>query len=254
MLDRFPKMGNRVLTFRDRLFWSVLNTTVRLIMNQAAIARLRIPVPSAWVKGPREDTPAPAEVAEQADEGLLQMAGQGSREALSILFRRHAAQIWSIGRRVLRDPAEAEDLVQDVFLYIYGKARLYDSCKGPARSWIIQVTYTQAFQRRRKLRSHGLYELSYADSPTKSVETTERKPAIYDDTVEGLFGRNGWKQIVEELTEDQRETLRLHFFEGHTFTEIAQILGQSCANVRNHHYRGLEKIRRHLAIRKVSKR
>jgi RNA polymerase sigma-70 factor (ECF subfamily) len=65
--------------------------------------------------------------------------------------------------------------------------------------------------------------------------------------VEGLFGRNGWKKVVEELTGDQRETLRLHFFEGFTFTEIAEKLGQSYANVRNHHYRGLEKLRRHLA-------
>jgi RNA polymerase sigma-70 factor (ECF subfamily) len=69
----------------------------------------------------------------------------------------------------------------------------------------------------------------------------------YDQTVEGLFGRNGWKKVVEELTGDQRETLRLHFFEGFTFTEIAEKLGQSYANVRNHHYRGLEKLRRHLA-------
>jgi DNA-directed RNA polymerase specialized sigma subunit len=71
--------------------------------------------------------------------------------------------------------------------------------------------------------------------------------ADYDHTVEGLFGRNGWKNIVEDLTEDQRETLRLHFFEGYTFTEIAEKLGQSYANVRNHHYRSLEKLRRHLA-------
>ena len=75
---------------------------------------------------------------------------------------------------------------------------------------------------------------------------TNCKGADYDHTVEGLFGRNGWKKIVEDLTQDQRETFRLHFFEGYTFTEIAERLGQSYANVRNHHYRGLEKLRRHL--------
>ena len=76
----------------------------------------------------------------------------------------------------------------------------------------------------------------------------------YDRTVEGLFGRNGWKKVVEDLTDDQRETFRLHFFEGHTFTEIAEKLGQSYANVRNHHYRGLEKLRRHLAESELNSR
>jgi RNA polymerase sigma-70 factor (ECF subfamily) len=78
--------------------------------------------------------------------------------------------------------------------------------------------------------------------------------AHYDHTVEGLFGRNGWRKIVEDLTEDQRETLRLHFFEGYTFTEIAEKLGQSFANVRNHHYRGLEKLRKHLAGDELNRR
>ncbi len=63
----------------------------------------------------------------------------------------------------------------------------------------------------------------------------------------GYSVRNGWKKIVEDLTEDQWETLRLYFFEGYTFAEIAEKLGQSYANVRNHHYRGLEKLRKHLA-------
>jgi RNA polymerase sigma-70 factor (ECF subfamily) len=52
---------------------------------------------------------------------------------------------------------------------------------------------------------------------------------------------------VEDLSADQRETFRLHFFEGYTFAEIAGKLGQSHANVRNHHYRGLEKFRKHIA-------
>jgi DNA-directed RNA polymerase specialized sigma subunit len=77
-------------------------------------------------------------------------------------------------------------------------------------------------------------------------DRANNKGADYDHSVEGLFGRNGWKKIFEDLTQDQRETFRLHFFEGYTFTEIAEKLGQSYANVRNHHYRGLEKLRRHL--------
>jgi RNA polymerase sigma-70 factor, ECF subfamily len=67
----------------------------------------------------------------------------------------------------------------------------------------------------------------------------------YDDPVEELFGTNAWKKVWNGLTECQRETLRLHFYEGCTFTEIATKLGQSYANIRHHYYRALEKLRKH---------
>src|SRR5690348_1084432 len=192
-------------------------------------------------------------VAECDSEWLISQVRWGNREALSQLFRRFATSVRTIGRRILRDRAEADDLVQEVFLYIHRKSSLFDSSKGPASSWIVQVAYTQALLRRRQLKSHGFYMSGITDKPVETDQATN-KGADYDHTVEGLFGRNGWKKIVGDLTQDQRETLRLHFFEGCTFTEIAEKLGQSYANVRNHHYRGLEKLRRHLAEDQLNRR
>ena len=140
-----------------------------------------------------------------------------------------------------------------MLLYIHRKANLFDSTKSGARSWIFQIAYTQAFLRRRQLKSHGLYASGIADNP-RETEPRANSGADYDQTVEGLFGRNGWRQIVESLTEEQRETLRLHFFEGYTFAEIAEKLGQSYVNIRNHHYRGLEKVRRYLAENPLNRR
>lgn len=179
------------------------------------------------------------------DEYVIAKIGAGDREALSQLFKRFARPVRSIGRRILKDEAEADDLVQEVFLYIYRKSNLFDSSKGSARSWIFQVAYTQAFLRRRQLKSRGFYASAIADK-SFGVEPATNSGADYEQTVEGLLGRNGWQRILESLSEEQRETLRLHFFEGYTFAEIAEKLGQSYANVRNHHYRGLEKLRRHL--------
>jgi RNA polymerase sigma-70 factor (ECF subfamily) len=172
-----------------------------------------------------------------SDEHLIFRLRVGEQEAISELFRRHASAIYRIGRKMLRDSGEADDLVQEVFLYVYRKAELFDTSKGPARSWIFQIAYTQAFLQRRKLKSLGFYA-----------------PGIADDFRGAEPSRNGWKRIVEDLTEDQRETLRLHFFEGYTFTEIAEKLGQSFANVRNHHYRGLEKLRKYLAGNELNRR
>lgn len=188
----------------------------------------------------------PEELRDQSDENLFSRVRGGDKEALSLLFRRYARSVRAVGQKILRDESEADDLVQEVFLYIHRRSEVFDARKGAARSWIFQVAYTQAFLRRRQLKSLGFYASGIADNP-QQIELLTSSAAHYDQTVEGLFGRNGWRRIQESLTEEQRETLRLHFFEGYTFTEIAERLGQSFANVRNHHYRGLEKLRKHLA-------
>jgi RNA polymerase sigma-70 factor, ECF subfamily len=222
-------------------------------MSSSAAARFTtLPLASRPERNSSHVVPQEA-VREGDSDYLISQIGTGDREALSQLFSRFAPAIRSVGRRILLDDAEADDLVQEVFLYIYRKWSLFDSSKSSARSWIFQVTYTQAFLRRRELKSHGLLSSGIAD---RSLETDPRtrSGAEYDQTVEGLFGRNGWKKIVDDLTPDQRKTLQLHFFEGYTFTEIAEKLGQSFANVRNHHYRGLEKLRKCLVEGKLNGR
>ena len=187
------------------------------------------------------------------DEDLVMRVQAGDRDALAQLFRRRAGIVRSVGQRILRDKAEADDLVQDVFLYIHRKSSLFDSSRGSARSWIVQVAYTQAFLRRRRLKSQGFYVSGIADT-SPETDCSRNSGAEYDRTVEGLFGRIGWRKVLGTLTTEQRETLRLHFFEGYTFSEIAEKLGQSYANVRHHHYRGLEKLRKHLAEDELNRR
>lgn len=185
---------------------------------------------------------------QSSDEALMAMLRNGRQDAIGCLFRRHARAIHTVGKRILRDVAEAEDVVQDVFLYVFRKRDLYDPSKGSVRSWLIQIAYTQAFLRRRKLKSLGLCDAVPEENCNSHLEIP------YDHSIEGLFGRNCWKAILNNLTGDQEQVLRLHFFEGYTFSEIAEKLGQSYANVRNHHYRGLEKVRRYLAENQLNRR
>jgi RNA polymerase sigma-70 factor (ECF subfamily) len=184
------------------------------------------------------------ESSETADEVLIADVQRGDRDALALLFRRYARPVRNIGQRILRDKAEADDLIQEVFLYIHRKSAVFDSTKGTARSWILQVAYTQALLRRRRLKSSGFYASVITDNVAEDSHHSAQV-AHYDNTVEGFFGRNGWKRVWDSLTECQRETLRLHFYEGCTFTEIAERLGQSYVNIRHHYYRGLEKLRKH---------
>jgi RNA polymerase sigma-70 factor, ECF subfamily len=197
-------------------------------------------------------SPVPEE--KHTDEQLLFDIAEGHAESLAILFRRHARSIRHFAKRILRMDAEADDVVQEVFMYLYKKSSIFDPAKGSARSWIFQIAYTQAFLRRRKLKASGYYASGIQDKQAEGHQLGNWGGALYDQSVEGLFGRNGWRKVLESLTEDQRETLRLHFFEGHTFEEIALKLGQSYGNVRNHHYRGLEKVRKHLAGVELNRR
>jgi len=218
-----------------------------MLMNDAnslPLARLRLL--SSARDDKRETKTAPVVCVDSSDDILLECIVTGSNESLAILFRRYARMVHSLGRRILRDNTEADDLVQEVFLYIQRRAGLFDSTKSNARSWIFQVAYTQAFLRRRQLKAHGFYSSGITDN-TRETGMQAISGADYDHTVEGLFGRTGWRNMFLSLSEEQQETMRLHFFEGYTFAEIAKRLGQSYSNVRNHHYRGLEKLRKYLA-------
>jgi len=98
-----------------------------------------------------------------SDEDLLAQMTQGDLQALAILYRRYAKTIHGIGRRILRDECEAEDLVQDSFLYIYRKCGVYNPTKGRANSWIIQTVYYQALQRRVQLTASHYYSADEID-------------------------------------------------------------------------------------------
>jgi RNA polymerase sigma-70 factor (ECF subfamily) len=180
-----------------------------------------------------------------SDETLLANICKGDREALGVLFRRHIRLVHGIGRRILRDSAEAEDLAQDVFLHIVRKCHLYDSSKSTARSWIVQMTYFQALNRKGYLTERHYYaavNLEGSDAEKLAAPII----AEYDHSGEAVFGRRRWRRIREMLTEDQWETVRLHFFEGCTFAEIGEKRNQPVGNVRHHFYRGLARLRKYI--------
>jgi RNA polymerase sigma-70 factor (ECF subfamily) len=189
----------------------------------------------------QDKTPTHAEI---SDESLLSHIRMGDPEALATLFERYARLTRSVAVRILRDTAEAEDLVQDLFLYIQRRCGIFDSSKSTARSWIVQMAYHRALDRRRYLKSREFYAQPFfpADgAPVVGKQTTES-----DYSAEAVFGRNGLDKIVNALSADQRETVRLHFFEGYTLLEISERLGQPLGNVRHHYYRALDRLRKEM--------
>ncbi len=195
-------------------------------------------------RGADTSVPAAVELSHVSDEYLLSRLRAGDVEALAPLFGRYATIIRHIGRRILRADSEADDLVQDLFLFLERKCAIFDSSKSSARSWIVQMAYQRAIERRRHLASRGFYAQGQAQA---RLEQVVGKPTVEDDySAEAVFGRNGLTRVFAALSEDQRETLRLYFFQGYTLAEISEKLMQPLGNVRNHYYRALTKLRKQM--------
>lgn len=187
-----------------------------------------------------------------SDELLMARVCEGNKEALASLFRRYARVVRGVAYRVLRDASEADDLLQDVFILIHRLCRTFDSSRGSARFWILQMTHRRAISRRRYLTSRHFYSRLDLDQAAAQLRDPMRKSARCADSVgEALEKAETLRSWFEELSQNQRETLRLFFFEGYTFEEIAARLGQTTVNARNHYYRGLEKLRKQIFAGKL---
>ena len=220
-------------------------------MNSSAAARF-LPLPlsnenaSSSSIAANQNTSMGAEI---ADEGLLTCIASGDLEALGLLFQRYERIVRSIATRILRNSAEADDLVQDLFLFVQRKCSIFDSSKSSAGSWIVQMAYQRSIERRRYLTTRHFYTCAEIQS---NVSHVVGNPTVENDySAEAVFGRNGLQKVLAALSDDQRETLRLHFFEGYTLAEISAKLGQPLGNVRHHYYRGLDGLRKQMFGRKV---
>jgi RNA polymerase sigma-70 factor (ECF subfamily) len=192
---------------------------------------------------------ASAVVSGPSDEALIRKITEGSQDALGYLFQRYVRIVHAIAARIIRDSAEAEDLVQDLFLFIQRKCAIFDSSKSSAGSWIVHMAYQRAIERRRYLATRHFY--THEEIQNRASHVVGMPTAENDYSAEAVFGRNGLMKVLDALSEDQRETLRLHFFEGYTLSEIGGKLGQPLGNVRHHYYRGLDKLRKQMFGHKV---
>lgn len=182
-----------------------------------------------------------------SDEHLISAVAHGKKDALSTLFERFGPKALRIAFRILNDSAEAEDLVQDLFIFIFQKARLFDPAKSSASSWIIQMAYHRAIDRRRYLGVRQHYDMRELDADRHTAPTSQV-------SIDELAGRALLSKLQSELSAEQLQTLELHFFEGYTLQEIATRTSQTYGNVRHHYYRGLERLRAYVFPEKAARK
>jgi RNA polymerase sigma-70 factor (ECF subfamily) len=144
--------------------------------------------------------------------------------------------VLNVARRILRDDSEAEDLCQEVFLFLFQNAKSFDPQKGTALSWIIQITYHRAMNRRKYLSFRQHYDVQ----ELKEEQTGVDHHRLFIDEI---VARTLLDRFRKQLSAEQQRTLELHFFEGYSLREIAEKTNQTLGNTRNHFYRGLEGLR-----------
>jgi RNA polymerase sigma-70 factor (ECF subfamily) len=175
------------------------------------------------------------------DEVLLAGIGRGDTHALAALYLRYAAGLRGLARRVLRDRAEAEDVVHDAFLACRDRAARFDAHRGAAGAWLstmvrhLAIDRLRSRQRRRRLRRDRV-----ACEPPPATPSVE---ALAVDVQEGAALR----RAMTGLPGVQRETLEEAFFEGLTYTEIAARHGVPIGTIKSRAKRAMEGLR--LALR-----
>jgi RNA polymerase sigma-70 factor (ECF subfamily) len=179
----------------------------------------------------------PEDLSQLSDEGLIQYIIAGRHDALTVLFDRYHRLVFSVAVRIVRDPGEAEEVVQTVFLDIFRAAANFDPAKGILKVWILQYAYHRALHRKRHLVANHFYRWEDLES---AIEMGSSR-ALSGELPEVLRLA---EEMLEKLNPRRRKVVEMTYFEGLTAEEIAGRLGETVHAVRHDLHRGLAALRK----------
>jgi RNA polymerase sigma-70 factor (ECF subfamily) len=190
----------------------------------------------------RGDLASYSELLLLSDDRLMQEVRAGNDDAFAAIFRRYHRLVYTVALRILRDAAEAEDLTQTVFLEVFRDAAQFDSRRGTLKVWLLQYAYGRSINRRNYLVVRHAYDV-IETGPIDKAETFWFPERLQLQEASRLSN-----EAMACLSDSQRQTISMFFFEGLTCREIAARTGDTYANVRHHYYRGLDQMRSFLDL------
>jgi RNA polymerase sigma-70 factor (ECF subfamily) len=168
--------------------------------------------------------------------GLLARVARGDHRAFELLYGELAGPIYGVVRQVLRDPAQSEEIAQEVLLEIWRTATRFDPAKGSPAAWALTIAHRRAVDRVR--------------SETASSRREERAAADlageYDDVAEVVAATLDGQRVrrcLGSLTELQRESIKLAYYGGYSYPQVAQLLGVALGTVKTRIRDGLIRMR-----------
>lgn len=174
--------------------------------------------------------PASADLAE-----LLHLVARGDEGAFSAVYDQLGAAVYGLARRVVRDPARAEEVAQEVFLQVWQTAPRFDAARGQAKSWVMTLAHRRAVDAVRHDQAATNRERSTAWSVPDHDEVSE--------TVTVRLEHESVRRCLEGLTELQREAIDLAYYQGYTYAECATVLNANTSTVKTRMRDGLVRLR-----------
>jgi len=157
----------------------------------------------------------------EGDSHLLSRVERGEEQAMAALFDRYSKIVYSVALRVLRDPASAEDVLQEIFMQIWRNPESFIATRGSLGGWLAVVARNRSIDVLRRKR------------PTESVDDVVLGSAanLGDEAERNLMIEKA-KAIIHKLPQEQRKTLEMAFFDGLTHSEIAEMTGDPLGTVK----------------------
>ncbi|MFY1690156.1 ECF RNA polymerase sigma factor SigK [Plantactinospora sp. WMMB782] len=175
-------------------------------------------------------------------ERLLRAVARGDEAAFGQLYEIVAPRVFGLVRRVLRDPAQAEEVAQEVLVEIWRTAGRFDPARGSATAWMFTIAHRRAVDRVRT-------EQARVDRAARLAVASGQTP--YDDVVETATTRLEQQQVrrcLDGLTELQRQAITIAYYGGHTYPEVARLLETSLPTVKTRMRDGLIRLRDCLGV------
>lgn len=175
-------------------------------------------------------------------EELLGKVALGDAAAFDALYTCISGPVYGLIRRVLRDAAQAEEVTQEVLLWVWREAARFDAAQGSAMAWIMTIAHRRAVDR---VRSEQSTTARHQRAAHQNVQTA------YDEVSEDVLARldrEAVRRCLSALTPMQRESVTLAYYGGHTYSEVAELLGLPLGTTKTRIRDGLIRLRDCLGV------
>jgi RNA polymerase sigma-70 factor (ECF subfamily) len=179
------------------------------------------------------------QIGEVSDAQLVTSIARYSEIALAEVYRRHGGAVYGLARRVLNNASEAEDVTQEVFLRLWNRPDRFDPGRGTLRSFLLTQSHGRAVDAVRSLNARRLRESGEARRTATAEYDMQHE--VWDLAVADQVAR-----ALGDLPDDERRAIELAYFDGHTYVEVADLLGQPEGTVKSRIRNGMRRMRARL--------
>jgi RNA polymerase sigma factor (sigma-70 family) len=176
----------------------------------------------------------PRDFAHLSDEAVVALIARGEEWALTELYDRHGRLAYGLALRIVRDPALAEDAVQDAFLAVWRSASRFMAERSKASTWLLTLVHRRAVDLVRREQRRRAEPIDDVEGPTGEAT---------DEVVWLRFERERVQEALRALPDSQREALELAYYGGFTQSELADRLGQPLGTIKSRMFAGLSRLR-----------